>query len=287
MALTSCWWDDSGPTNPSRAPRNTFADFQHISGLVNGVWTKDHNPHVITGDVLVQDGDSLVIQEGVEIVASWTIRVDQGALVMNGSSKAPIRFVHNSSVQGGGVYCTRGVTRISYSIFEANGKSVIVNTDTKIDHSVFSGVILEFTDFYPHALDSTIVKNSIFAGFRPWATTFGRVQFSTFEGSGSRTVLDSSRAIIRNNLFYYGIGDSSWVGNSYFVVDARIQGQGDVNHIQGFSWPGNNNMFSDPKWVKYNYVGPSPLGISDNDYRLQLGSLAIGAATDGTNIGAY
>lgn len=131
--------------------------------------------------------------------------------------------------------------------------------------------------------DSVIIRNCIFAGFRPWLFPGGGIQFST----NGTTILDSARVDIRNNLFFTAIGNPAWVLDPDPVVDLQIQGKGEVKRIRGTAYPGNGNIFADPKWVKYEYVGPSPAGISANDYRLQPGSPAIGAAHDGTNIGAY
>ncbi len=283
VVFTSCWWDDS-PTAPVRAPRNTFADYQHIGGLVNGVWTKEHNPYVITGEVYVEDNDSLVIHHGVEIVASASIQLNgNSVLKFLGSPIDPIRYVHNSPSEGGGVFVYSGAFYAEYTIFEGHGKNITVGVNTKIMHSIFSEIRLGIFDARVVRNDSTVIHDCIFSGYRPWDDQLGGAQLTTKSG----TYLDSSKADVHSNLFYTGIGDSTWEMNPPPVVDVLLKGQSGTKRIQDMTWPGNGNIFANPLWVKYNYVGPSPAGISDNDYRLQSGSPAIGAASDGTNIGVY
>lgn len=283
ISLTSCSLEDS-PTAAVRAPRNTFVDYQHIGGLVNGVWTKEHNPHIITGETYIKDGDSLVIQEGVEIVVKTTIYLDRYTrLIFDGSTNSPIRFVHNDSILGGGILGGTGLFRAKYTIFEGNGKIISVGLNSRIEKCVFSEIRLKFSHFYSDSYDSTIVRNCIFAGYRPWDSPSGGTQFSTYD----TFALDSTKVQIENNLFFTGIGDSNWAMNPPAVVNALLKGQNGTTRIKGTKWPGGGNIFTNPKWVKYNYVGPAPAGISDNDYHLEPGSPAIGAGSDGTNIGVY
>ena len=98
VALAVLFGCSGDPTGPTRDPRNTFTDWQHIQGKVCGVWTKDHNPHVISvAGVFVEDGDSLVVKEGVEIVTSGSIelvaRGNKGYLKFLGTQNEPIRWV--------------------------------------------------------------------------------------------------------------------------------------------------------------------------------------------------
>lgn len=281
--LSGCWWDDPSPTAPKREPRNTFTDFQHIGGPVSGVWTKENNPHVITGMTWIKDGDTLLVREGVEIISGSSIDLDgNSVLIFEGTAQEPIRFGHNSS-SGGGGFVTQGTVRAKYVIFEANGKSFVVKKSAYFEHVTFSEFVLSINSTGRVVNDSVVIRDCIFAGYRPWIDGLYSAQLSTWEAS----VLDSSRTDIRNNLFYTAIGNPAWVLDPDPVVDLQIQGKGEVKRIRGTAYPGNGNIFADPKWVKYEYVGPSPAGISANDYRLQPGSPAIGAAHDGTNIGAY
>ncbi len=284
VSFHSGCWDDPNPSAPKREPRNTFTDFQHIGGTVSGVWTKENNPHVITGETYIKDGDSLVIAEGVIIVAEQSLNIGRySSLIFRGNMNSPIRFVHNNSVIGGGIFSENGVFRAEHAIFEGDGKVISVGFDSRIEWSVFSEIKFELANYHLDKYDSTVIRNCIFAGYRHWNSASGGVQFSTYD----KYILDSSKTRIENNLFFTAIGNPVWVLDPDPVVDLQIQGKGEVKRIRGTSYPGNGNVFADPKWVKYEYVGPSPAGISANDYRLQPGSPAIGAAHDGTNIGAY
>ena len=184
---------------------------------------------------------------------------------------------------GGGIFGGTGRFQANYAVFEGHGKSIIVGMNSKINHSIFPEIFLEFADFFSEAYDSIIIRNCIFAGYRPWNNPSGGAQLNTV----NPYFLDSSKTVIRKNLFYTGIGDSTWAMDPPAIVDVWVKGKSGNTEIKGRQWPGNGNLFGDPRWVKYNYVGPSPVGISDNDYHLQPGSPAIGAASDGTNIGAY
>jgi hypothetical protein len=282
----------SDSTGPTRDPRNTFTDWQHIQGKVCGVWTKDHNPHVITGPVTVEDGDSLVVKEGVQIVAGYSIelvaRTGGGYLKFQGVNGDPIRWVLAGSALGV-LYTYGGNAALDYVVMEGNQKVIEIGGGAKITNSTFaeSGVVFitNETGLDITQKDSVIVRSCIFAGFRSWDPSFRGSVWSNQDFVTNDGYLDSSLTDIRNNLFYGPIGDSLPTGSP--LVNVRYKGASGIRTISGMSWPDNGNVYGDPLWTSYTYIGPSPTGLSSNDYHLQTGSPAIGTGANGGNIGAY
>ena len=91
VALASLWFTGcifDGGKGADVKKRNTFTDFQHVGGYVNGHWTSDHNPIQVTGDPIILAGDTLVIDSGV-IVEGGGIMVN-GTLIVNGTASAPV-----------------------------------------------------------------------------------------------------------------------------------------------------------------------------------------------------
>jgi hypothetical protein len=282
----------SDSTGPTRDPRNTFTDWQHIQGKVCGVWTKDHNPHVITAaNVYVEDGDSLVVKEGVEIVSSGSIelvaRGNKGYLKFLGTQNDPIRWVLTYGF--GALDTYGGNVTMDHVILEGNQKMIGIGGGAKITNSTFSesGIVFmtNATNRDLAQKDSVIVRSCIFAGFRSWDPQGGGSVWSNQDFVTNDGYLDSSLTDIRNNLFYGPIGDSLQAGSS--IVDVRYKGASGIRTVTGLQWPDNGNVYGDPLWTSYTYIGPSPTGLSSNDYHLQTGSPAIGAGADGGNIGAY
>lgn len=287
LVLLGC----SDPTGPAREPRNTFKDWQHIEGKVCGVWTKDHNPHVITGPVTVGDEDSLVVGDGVEIflkgLGCVTLQSQNatGYIHFNGTQASPIRFTAGSST-GLPMDLQWGRFQFEHTIFEGNGKVIGILGGGGFNHCDFVEAQLHFMFVYSVSglMQKELVQitSSIFTGFRTWDVTGG----GTAIESTSRTYVDSSLTKFSNNIFYGPIGDSLDPASSS-IVNVLVKTPSGFHTVSGLSWPGNGNMFANPKWASYTYVGPNPTGISSNDYHLQPGSPAIGAGADGGNIGAY
>jgi len=70
--------------------KNIFQSYQSISGSVNGRWKKVNNPYRIINDIVIESGDTLIIDTGVQISNCGTIYIDHNAaLIINGSPADP------------------------------------------------------------------------------------------------------------------------------------------------------------------------------------------------------
>ena len=71
-----------------------------VSGpiIINTIWTTADAPYFITGDITIDNGANLTIQQGVDIYynGSYSIRVQNGNLSAIGTKNSPISFVGSS-----------------------------------------------------------------------------------------------------------------------------------------------------------------------------------------------
>lgn len=94
-----------------------------VSGNVNGLWTKG-NTYRVTGDIIVPNGQTLTIEEGVEIkFDGYYSLIVNGTLLANGSSNHYIKFTSNKTSPTNKdwnqiVINSPGTSKIDYSIIE-------------------------------------------------------------------------------------------------------------------------------------------------------------------------
>ena len=53
-----------------------FADTTYVSGNVNGTWTADESPYIVTNNLVLQPADTLSISPGVEVLFNGNYRFD-------------------------------------------------------------------------------------------------------------------------------------------------------------------------------------------------------------------
>ena len=239
----------------------------------------------------MEDGDSLVVGEGVQILlqglGSLALQSQNttGYIHFNGTQANPIRFTAGS-ITGLPLDLQWGHFQFGHTVFEGNGKVIGVLGGGGFDHCVFIESQLHFLFVYsvPGLIqkDSVLISSSVFSGFRPWDVPGGGSAIGSIAG----TYADSSLTKFSNNIFYGPIGDSLDPAGSS-IVNVLVKSTSGYQTLSGLIWPGSGNVFANPKWVNYSYVGPNPTGLSSNDYHLQPGSPALGTGADGGNIGAY
>ena len=70
----------------------------NVSGPVNGIWTLYGNPYIVTGDINVQNGDSLTIEPEVEVRFDGFYQfIVDGTLSSIGTVSNPIIFTSNQN----------------------------------------------------------------------------------------------------------------------------------------------------------------------------------------------
>jgi len=76
-------------------------DGSDISGNAAGIWTSEFNPYTITGDLTINEGDTLIIEPGVEIrTENYSQILVNGRIVANAENDEPIIFTSDSSWKG-------------------------------------------------------------------------------------------------------------------------------------------------------------------------------------------
>ena len=86
------------------------------SGNVSGTWTVAGNPYVVTGDIFVQNGESLTIESGVEVrfYGNFPFYI-YGSLIAEGTEGDSIYFMNHVD---DGISNWRGLRLYGYDIPE-------------------------------------------------------------------------------------------------------------------------------------------------------------------------
>jgi hypothetical protein len=101
-----------------------------VSGSLSGVWTKDASPYRLIGTVIVEAGQTLTIEPGVDVLADATARIEVfGSLQAVGTSSDSIRFLPGLAEEWygltfeGGDSSTIHWARISGATFDISASS--------------------------------------------------------------------------------------------------------------------------------------------------------------------
>ena len=79
----------------------SFADTHIPGGNVSGLWTFDNSPYIIDGQILLQSGDELVIEPGVQVLFSGHYKFDiYGRLLAEGTENDTILFTAIDTTTG-------------------------------------------------------------------------------------------------------------------------------------------------------------------------------------------
>ncbi len=79
----------------------TVTDASSISGNISGIWKQDYSPYTITGDVVLNSDDEVLIEPGTEVfIENESTILVYGNLSAEGTEELPISFDSNSSWKG-------------------------------------------------------------------------------------------------------------------------------------------------------------------------------------------
>ena len=123
----------------------------NVSGNQSGVWTKVNSPYILTGNVTVATGHTLIIQPGVTVIFSAyfiDFRVD-GALTAVGTATDSIRFkgTYNAAYNtayGGSIYLDNSNATLSY---------------IRTDSLGYSNPAIVVADFMTPTISNSTIKN--------------------------------------------------------------------------------------------------------------------------------
>ena len=125
-----------------------------VSGNQSGVWTTSGSPYMVEGEIFVQNGDTLTIEAGVEIIFTDNFKFTvYGLLNARGTVNDTITFTaENHSAGWGGIgiensgkisnfnYCKFEYGKTSASDYPDNhgGAVALINSDAHFNHCLFA-----------------------------------------------------------------------------------------------------------------------------------------------------
>ena len=243
--LAGCGLFDSPKPADTKPKVNTFPDYQHIEGRVKGAWTKANNPHKLTGMPVIAAGDTLTIQEGVELEGPHNLTVDSGGtLVVLGSDSLPVILAHNAAFYpgvdfGGGNLTIMGNAKLSRFICP---RGIVFSQlgslpSLEIDHGTFLHGRNDFLFQRPATQVTRIsIRHSIFA------MPIGNGMRGPYSLTTKYGVADTTLWTVDSNCFY-----NAGYTDFFPAFDlTTLQGE-----FTAAAWPGNGNLAADPMFVDY------------------------------------
>lgn len=152
----------------------------HISGTASGLWTVDYHPFILTADATVPEGDTLVIEDRVEVDlgGEFSLRVE-GVLISNGSNWR----------NGGELFNTGGAIHLENCLFDSLTGGIRVYSGSAfissctIDNTAETGITLNGTDS-SFVLNSEILNSGDY-GLKVRATDDVVVTGNLFTGNST------------------------------------------------------------------------------------------------------
>ncbi|MHC4609136.1 MAG: spondin domain-containing protein [Planctomycetota bacterium] len=101
------------------------------SGAVSGVWTAEDSPYLISGDVVVLAGDTLVMEPGTHVVFLCQCRMFvEGNLQADGTPARPVVFTRDPAISGWGglrFFYSEGISLLRYCRIEYGDNHLLNN----------------------------------------------------------------------------------------------------------------------------------------------------------------
>ena len=255
-------------------------DGSDISGNAAGIWTSEFNPYTITGDLTINEGDTLIIEPGVEIrTENYSQILVNGRIVANAENDEPIIFTSDSSWKGIKFYNSEEDNLIKnckienafHSALEINNSTVTITGNIVSNNSGSNaGAALDLTNVDE---EDVLIHNNIFShnsnngmvgalAFTSSTPTFTNniVVYNTGTTGGAISLKSSSDIIFLNNTFAY----NSASNGSFFIFSSNPSFK---NCIIYDDEPINFNEISGAAVIVYSCVtgGHSGLGNIDEN----------------------
>ena len=173
----------------------------NVSGTIDGVWTLAGSPYILTGDITIQNGDSLIIEPGVEIRFpdyNFDLLV-QGTLIAQGNAIDSIFFNGISNISGSSNSTHGGQLRF----YSSSSSSILefVVLDSLGDSSTSPQAILAESSSL--TITNSTIKNSENRGIRVISGNAPSITFCNFENNNKAIYLDGTiGALVENNTFF-------------------------------------------------------------------------------------
>ncbi|MCD9574387.1 right-handed parallel beta-helix repeat-containing protein [Flavobacterium soyae] len=233
-----------------------------VNGNVSGLWTKG-NTYRVTGNIIVPAGQTLTIEEGVEIkFDGYYSLTANGTLLANGSSNSYIKFTSNKTSPTNKdwnqiVINSTGTSKIDYSIIEygkiknddniglLNINGNLILTNSIIRYSEQSAISIRNTG------NLTVKNNKLYNcayGFSVFTTGIVNIEDNEiFNHSiiGINIHTSSPQSVFKNNIVYNCVFDAIQVQGTY-KIERNILFNSGVGINVAYAMPNivNNTIFS-------------------------------------------
>ncbi|MGD9899451.1 MAG: right-handed parallel beta-helix repeat-containing protein [Calditrichaceae bacterium] len=212
--------------------------------IVSGVWSKENSPYLIDGNLFIEDGSTLTIEPGVEIIFQGFFQIDvQGTLIAEGTESDSIKFTAANQQEGW-------------------SRIVFINTPANNDTSVFSYCIVEYGNPWRN-LDNSNKDGGAFyiTGFSKLSIRHSDIRYN--HGVNTAVYMDNSSPVIENcgihDNFSYGmlIGGSD---SQPKIFNNKIFNNSSAGVYTGYSNQAdfvNNLIFNNSGYGIYSYQSNS------------------------------
>jgi hypothetical protein len=232
----------------------------YVNGSIgsNVIWTKENSPYILTGNILINNNETLTIEPGVTVdLGGYYLQVN-GTLNARGQSVDRIFFISNSALSrieflDASVTWNEQTTLGSIIENSIIRVTLVINSSVKINFNTFNstaGTGVQISGGSP------IITNNIFS-----------LQSSTISISGGSTVF-SYNTITGNRYLsgiYVGIGGVASISDNnvsgcytgiYTAGNTTIHSNLIVNNAQGIV---SNNQFN---FIQNNVIAGNNLGVT-------------------------
>jgi len=211
-----------------------------ISGSVSGIWTRD-KVYVIKGDITIEEGDTLIIEAGVQVKLKNTKINVYGLLIAQGSELDSIYFTsyYNPKNPGDwkGIYFydkSNDNSILSYCVVEYGGDGE--SWTESLIYCEHSNPTIEYCRIHKSSYRGILcyIRNSVYSDTQPKILncTISNNSGTDIECHGSNPIIKQnninkisiyyySTPIIENNSVRY-IWTTDWVNNDCKIVDNDI-----------------------------------------------------------------
>ena len=285
----------------------TVTDASSVSGNLSGTWVSDFSPYIISGDIVIAEGDELIINEGVELQFAADVQFTvNGLLIADASStrSEPIIFGSETSWNGIRFFNTQEDNLLANcEISNASVSAIKVEGDSKVDiigckifdnNSSSLAAAIEIVGSDNVLISQNIISNNTSAGcaggIRCTASTIEIVNNAIVNNTGqwgAFSFKNDSNAILTNNTIANNLSTNSTsylmfllnsvpiITNSIIIDNGEIHypGTPEITYscvTGGFT--GEGNIDEDPLFV----------GTGDYPFSLQDLSPCVNAGTPDT-----
>lgn len=231
----------------------------NVSGLITSdtIWTMANSPYIVKGNILVQNGVTLTIEPGVQVLFDGAYRLQiEGQLIAIGTETSRIVFTSNHNPKQVGDWL--GITFTDTSVdatFDGNG-NYASGSSIQFSEFTYGGTLLAFSSspFISHSrfAFNLPVANPYLPRY-PWDTavltfyssTNAQITYNHIDNNlgGAIKLENGGGPTVFGNIIYKNSGGNWGAGIGDLGTDAIVRNNVFANN-QGTSFPGGYFSYS-------------------------------------------